>query len=230
MTPPPPLEPFVDSLLKHAGQRRVLEAGCGSSTHFRHHPEDHITGIDVSPEQLERSTYLQEKILGDIQEPGVIPPGRFDLIVCWDVLEHLPHPRRALEHFAQGLRPGGLMLLSSPNVLTVRGLLTKMAPHALKVAYYRHVVGNPHAGEPGYGPFRSYHRFAMSPAAIRRFAQARGLRVELYSFSSWDHPEYHYRLFSWLWNPVNRAVCFLTAGAIGTDEKQGYKIILRKPE
>lgn len=42
--------------------------------------------------------------------------GPFDAIIFADVLEHLPAPRRILEVAFRALRPGGLILVSVPNV------------------------------------------------------------------------------------------------------------------
>jgi predicted TPR repeat methyltransferase len=51
--------------------------------------------------------------------------GPFDTVVCADVLEHLPEPERLLERIAGWLSPGGILLVSLPNVanVTVRAAL-----------------------------------------------------------------------------------------------------------
>jgi SAM-dependent methyltransferase len=57
----------------------------------------------------------------------------FDVVVCADVLEHLPHPEELLARVRTWLRPGGTLLVSVPNVanLTVRlALLTGRFPYA----------------------------------------------------------------------------------------------------
>ena len=47
----------------------------------------------------------------------------FDVVVCADVLEHLPRPELLLARIAEWLAPGGTLLVSLPNVanLHVRG-------------------------------------------------------------------------------------------------------------
>jgi 2-polyprenyl-3-methyl-5-hydroxy-6-metoxy-1,4-benzoquinol methylase len=49
----------------------------------------------------------------------------FDVVVCADVLEHLPRPEALLERIRGWLRPGGTLLVSIPNVanVTVRASL-----------------------------------------------------------------------------------------------------------
>lgn len=52
-------------------------------------------------------------------------PLSFDVVVCADVLEHLPEPERLLAKIWQWLSPGGTLLVSLPNVanVTVRAAL-----------------------------------------------------------------------------------------------------------
>jgi 2-polyprenyl-3-methyl-5-hydroxy-6-metoxy-1,4-benzoquinol methylase len=48
--------------------------------------------------------------------PDAYPPGRFDVVSLWHVLEHLPDPDRALRDCARWLADGGLLLLAVPNL------------------------------------------------------------------------------------------------------------------
>ena len=43
----------------------------------------------------------------------------FDVVVCADVLEHLVHPEEALERIRGWLKPGGVLLVSLPNIANV---------------------------------------------------------------------------------------------------------------
>jgi SAM-dependent methyltransferase len=222
-----PLEVIVGSLLEGRNSVRILEAGCGSLAHFTYPPNAYIVGVDISQEQLDKNNLIHEKILGDLQD-DILPSSAFDLIICWDVLEHLPNPRRALQHFVSAVNVGGLILLASPNVLTVRGLLTKILPHWIHVLYYRYVVGLREAGLPGHYPFKSYHRFAIAPVAIKRFAKKNNLTVELLRYSNWEQPEHRFPSFAVIWGILNKIVSLLTFCQIGTDERKGFQILLRK--
>src|SRR5262249_49882611 len=60
-------------------------------------------------------------------------PGPFDVVVCADVLEHLPEPERLLAKIAAWLAPRGTLLVSLPNVahVSVRAaLLAGRFPYA----------------------------------------------------------------------------------------------------
>ncbi|MFN8542849.1 MAG: class I SAM-dependent methyltransferase [Candidatus Binatia bacterium] len=52
-------------------------------------------------------------------ETTVVPPGSADLVVLWDVLEHLPDPAAALRTAAAALRPGGGLALTTGDVESV---------------------------------------------------------------------------------------------------------------
>ena len=222
-----PLSAIVGNFLDGRRPLKILEAGCGSMGHVSYDNDAYIVGIDISQVQLDRNPILKERILGDIEDYP-LPESTFDLIICWDVLEHLKHPDRALRNFARTVNEGGIILLASPNVMTVRGLLTKFTPHWVHVLYYKRVVGLKDAGKPGHYPFKAYHRFSMTPFAITRFGKKHNLQVEACWYTSWEHPENSIPLFNLVWSPLNRAINLITFGAIGTDKKQGFQLMLRK--
>ena len=42
------------------------------------------------------------------------PDSSFDVILCSEVLEHVPEPTRALDEFTRLLKPGGMIILTAP--------------------------------------------------------------------------------------------------------------------
>jgi SAM-dependent methyltransferase len=46
----------------------------------------------------------------------------FDTVVSCETVEHVPDPRRALGELARVLKPGGRLLLTTPNYLGMMGL------------------------------------------------------------------------------------------------------------
>jgi 2-polyprenyl-3-methyl-5-hydroxy-6-metoxy-1,4-benzoquinol methylase len=92
----------------------VLEAGGGSATFLRGFDREFaFTTIDISQEQLDRNSYAVEKILGDIQAFDY-GNRRFDIVMCWDVLEHLAAPESALERMASAIPAGGILVVKGP--------------------------------------------------------------------------------------------------------------------
>ena len=135
---------------------KVLEAGCGSTSRLHFQKEVYMVGIDISEKQLERNANLNEKILGDIQDYD-FQSDSFDVIVCWDVLEHLPKPENALRRFALAVKDEGIIILNLPNVFSLKGLITKYLPYPLHVLAYRYLYGKKkNISEEDAGPFKTY--------------------------------------------------------------------------
>jgi SAM-dependent methyltransferase len=170
------LQDFLDVATLDRTALRILEAGCGSRTNIRFNDRVHWVGIDISAAQLERNNGLREKIHADVQTYE-FPNGDFDMIVCWDVLEHLEVPEAALQRFAEAVKPGGLIVLKIPNLDSLKGRLTKALPHGAHVIWYQYVHGRRYTKREDGGPFRTYLRSSIAPSALRQFAVESGLDV-----------------------------------------------------
>ena len=53
--------------------------------------------------------------MGDILE-APFPPESFDVITCFDVLEHLYEPRQVMTQGGKWLKPGGIFYVLVPNI------------------------------------------------------------------------------------------------------------------
>ena len=75
-----------------------------------------VTGVEVNAKaaQYARERFGLEVFVGELEEAGY-PDASFDVVTLWDVLEHVPAPRRTLGEIARILQPGGLLVLSLPN-------------------------------------------------------------------------------------------------------------------
>jgi SAM-dependent methyltransferase len=223
------IQDLLDRHLSAMPAPRVLEAGCGSAGRLRFPAAARLTGVDISPEQLAAHTALHDAVLADL-ETWDPPADAFDAIVCWDVLEHLPRPVRALERLAAGLRPGGILVLGLPHVLSLKGLVTKCTPHAVHVWVYRRLLGDPLAGGAGHAPFRAYHRLVLRPASLRREAARLGLRVDVAECYRHDFMEWtvdRRPLLRALWTVAAAVVRIASFGRIET-VKTDVVLVLRK--
>lgn len=54
------------------------------------------------------------------------PDAAFDLVVCTEVLEHCQEPKTVLRECVRVLKPGGFLILSSPNYLNLAGAFKKL--------------------------------------------------------------------------------------------------------
>ncbi len=169
---------FINEELDSKNGIKVLEAGCGSNTieNIKINKEKHITGIDISRKQLARNNYLNKKILGDLQKYE-FENNNYDLVVCWDVLEHLIKPKLALDNMSKALKPGGLMVLKLPNLMSFKGLLTRFTPHSLHVLYYKLIYKQPNAGKDDIGPFKTFLKYSVAPNSLKKYANKNGLKI-----------------------------------------------------
>lgn len=66
---------------------------------------------------------LGVQVLSDAQAIG-LTGGVFDVVLCTEVLEHLPEPQRAIDEMFRVLRPGGTLLLTTRFLFPIHD-----APH-----------------------------------------------------------------------------------------------------
>jgi GT2 family glycosyltransferase/2-polyprenyl-3-methyl-5-hydroxy-6-metoxy-1,4-benzoquinol methylase len=104
-------------------QARVLDLGIGSGGLGRHLQQQlgcRLDGVTINPDEqaVARAWYERIELL-DLDRPGwesAFSGQYYDAIVCADVLEHLARPEIVLKACHGLLRPGGVLLVSVPNV------------------------------------------------------------------------------------------------------------------
>lgn len=172
------IQDFLNKQMQSKERIEILEAGCGSNSiqNIKFPQAMSITGIDISQKQLDRNNFLSRKILGDLEKYN-FEDDRFDLIVCWDVLEHLQNPKQALDNMSKAMKPGALMVLKLPNLMSFKGLFTRFSPHSIHVLYYKLIYKQANAGKDDVGPFKTFLKFAVAPNSLKRFAQSKGMQV-----------------------------------------------------
>jgi SAM-dependent methyltransferase len=160
---------------------RVLDAGCGEASCLPLPCGVHVVGIDRSAAALARNEHLDEAILGDL-EIDRLPEATFDVVICWNVLEHLRRPERALENLSEALRTGGLLVLGLPNLLAPKALATKLTPYRFHRWIYRRVLGNRNAGRDGHPPFPTHLRWMLRPQPLQRALEKHSLELDYIEF------------------------------------------------
>lgn len=160
------------------GELSMYEAGGGSTCFL---PPTvlcraHVTVVDIDEEQLRNNDYAQTKVRADIQTHR-FAANSFDLVICYNVIEHLPNVEAALTGFFQSLKRGGLILIAAPNPGSLSGVVTKYTPHRFHVWFYRHIRGMKLAGLPGQPPFPTFFHPLVAPAKLLAFAEAHGMQT-----------------------------------------------------
>ena len=128
----PRLQVFVAELTRYRAAKgdralRVLDVGCGPQALLAQHlgTGDAYWGCDFRPEA---DVPLEHYISIDLNEESLadrLPGARFDVIFCGEVIEHLFSPDALLQDLHTLLAPGGIVILSTPNLgyYVNRGLL-----------------------------------------------------------------------------------------------------------
>lgn len=209
----------------------IYEAGGGSTSFL---PLEvlhraHVTVVDIDEDQIRNNDYAQETILGDVQSHR-FEPGSFDLVICYNVIEHLPDVEAALLRFCESLKQGGLILIGAPNPKSLSGVVTKYSPHWFHVWFYRHVRGDKKAGLPGQAPFPTFFHPLVTLPNLEAFAEAHGLQM-IYrkEYESPRYPEMRAGkpAFAALIDAAASVMNFLLPGKF--DVRHGdYHVILRK--
>ena len=153
--------------------KRVIEVGCGRGGFAAR-----LTGMTLPPPWLVAADFSSAAIskgrlfaataavapirweLADVQSLGH-PECSFDTVISCETIEHVPDPRTAICEFRRILKPGGRLLLTTPNYL---------GPMGLYRAYAR-AIGRPYTEEG-----QPINNFMLLPRLLRWVRQA-GLRI-----------------------------------------------------
>ena len=103
-----------------APNSRVLDVGCGTGVItdiIRRQKSASVIGIEPDAERVRRAVARGLDVhLGVLSPDFIRQHGPFDYIVFADVLEHLPNPAEIVAMASGGLKPGGSVVASIPNV------------------------------------------------------------------------------------------------------------------
>ncbi len=176
----------------HAAGRDVMDIACGSgygAAFLKEHGAKTVVGIDVAEDSV---TYAREHFAA----PGISfecgnletleDKDRFDVITCFETIEHVADYQGSLRRLYAALRPGGTLILSTPNRLITSPNATSLASKPANPFHIREFTppdmrrfleeaGFASANIAGYGqrqqryfrswPGRVIYKFLMDPAS-----------------------------------------------------------------
>lgn len=116
----------------------VLDAGCGSGAMFRHswkHVTQLFVGCDIG-DGIASNASIDAGVQATL---GHLPfaDKSFDIVFSRYVLEHVAEPDRVFREFARVLRPGGRLLILTPNRNHYVTLVSRFTPHRFHEAIGR---------------------------------------------------------------------------------------------
>jgi 2-polyprenyl-3-methyl-5-hydroxy-6-metoxy-1,4-benzoquinol methylase len=112
----------VDRILEKVRPRRILDIGCGCGFHdieFARRPfVERVDAIDYSPRSVEKANeaYPHEKVFRRVADLAAdrVEAG-YDLVVSFQVIEHLPDADEYFKYAVAACRPGGVVAIVTPN-------------------------------------------------------------------------------------------------------------------
>ncbi|MCF3136927.1 class I SAM-dependent methyltransferase [Streptomyces olivochromogenes] len=161
-----------------AGARTVLDIGCGDGTAAATAAPflagHRLVGVDWSQDALRRAhARLPSAVRGELSGGGLpLRTGCADAVLFSEVIEHLVDPDAALDELRRVLRPGGHLMLSTPNLAAWynRALLLAGVQPVFSEVSLRAIHGRP--GKEVVGHLRLY-----TARALREFVTAAGFEV-----------------------------------------------------
>jgi len=123
---------FIDRMMEFSGlydlekpPAKILDVGCGIGGTSRYlasklGDESTVTGITLSPKQVERATRLAaERELGNANFQVMdalamdFPDNSFDMVWACESGEHMPDKKKYIEEMSRVLKPGGVMVVAT---------------------------------------------------------------------------------------------------------------------
>src|SRR4051812_10372097 len=104
-----------------AADKQVLDAGCGlgyGAAMLADGGAASVTAVDIAPEIVDVARdQAGDRVRFETADVRSLPfpDDAFDLVVCFEVIEHVDEQESALDELRRVLAPGGLLVVSSPN-------------------------------------------------------------------------------------------------------------------
>jgi len=116
------LQKFVN--FKKGTDRKVLEIGCsiGGASHILSDRGFIVSSGDISSFAVQRAEKLAHKLKKNISfytfdvEKAIPIQEKFDIIIAFEVIEHLHNPLKAISNMKEKLVKGGVLICSTPNL------------------------------------------------------------------------------------------------------------------
>jgi SAM-dependent methyltransferase len=143
---------------QHAQSGSILDLGCSSGSFLGSMKRERwkLHGIEMSADCARRAEARTgaNVFVGDLLD-APFPPESFDVITCFDVLEHVYEPLRVMAKVCAWLKPGGIFYVQVPNIDSAEGRVFGTYWHGLELPR---------------------HLSHFSPVSLRNAAKATGLQ------------------------------------------------------
>jgi len=117
---------IIDVIQEYDLKGRALDYGAGvgnlTARLFAMGRFQQIAAADIllRPQNLPATISWQHL---DLNDADALPAASFDVVIAAEVIEHLENPRQVAREWFRVLKPGGTLILSTPNNESIRSLL-----------------------------------------------------------------------------------------------------------
>jgi ubiquinone/menaquinone biosynthesis C-methylase UbiE len=177
---------FSDVIHDHVRRGDVmLDAGCGSGRVFQYHFDEaqrpaRIVGVDMTDEPAGNRN-IDDAARADL---AALPfhDATFDIAISSHVAEHLTQPERVFAELARVVKPGGRLLILTPNRWHYVTISSALLPHSV------HLKFNSARGVDAHDIFPTVYK-ANTARRLRSLYEGAGFEIEqLQQFET--EPEY----------------------------------------
>lgn len=113
-----------DFTVKHSSVRagKILDIGCATGIFLKGMSERGWEAYGIEPNDY-AARYAREKLGLNVHKgylaDNPFPNSTFDVVTLWDVFEHLPDPKVELDLISGLLKPGGKLIITTPNAASI---------------------------------------------------------------------------------------------------------------
>jgi len=161
---------FIDLVFEYTeASSRVLDLGAGSGWNPKYDTRlkgrcRQVVGLDVDP-KMKGNPRLDQAVLGDITALPLADE-TFDVVFSMMVLEHLPEPARCAAEVYRILKPGGHLLVITPNTYHYVSLAGRLTPHWFHRWYSRRMWAAQREAFPTYYKLNTLRSFPRPFEAV----------------------------------------------------------------
>jgi SAM-dependent methyltransferase len=209
------------SWLRGAGEILEIGAGPANTTSTFLATLGRTTGVDVSDEVRKNLSLSESHVYDGRALP--FPHDAFDGCVSNYVVEHVEDVVAHFREVRRVLRPGGVYLFRTPNLLHYVALASRLLPHIGHLLVANRLRSLP---AEAHDPWPTFYR-ANRPAVIRRLASRAGLEpIELRMVEK--EPTYA-RASPWLYFPLMAYERLVNSSRLGAPFRANIFGVLQRP-
>jgi SAM-dependent methyltransferase len=159
----------IHRIQRYVASGKLIDIGSGTGMFLKTARE---SGFDVHGLEISKDAATFGNITWglDIKQGNlydcVFPPDRYDVVTLWHVFEHLHEPLVAVKQLYDMVKPGGLLVIAVPNIMSIQARLFRALWFHLDVPR---------------------HLFHHTPESIKMIAEAVGFKIVEINFFSREH-------------------------------------------